>query len=169
VLCTHGHFDHVGGAARLQAVYDVPVHLHRDDEKTVRSANFMMMAFKLAARITLPQFTWVEEGAVVRAGALQARYQAAPGHTPGSCLIHVGGVVFTGDTIYARGVGLVELPGESPARLRQSILAVWDTLDEWLEILPGHGPSSAFGDLKRENLPLRRFLELPAAAGEDRS
>ena len=52
----------------------------------------------------------------------------APGHTPGSCLIALGSALFTGDTIYTRGVGLSHLPGEQPETLRQSILAAWPLL-----------------------------------------
>ena len=36
VLCTHGHFDHVGSAAWLQASFDVPVHLLGSDLKLAR-------------------------------------------------------------------------------------------------------------------------------------
>ena len=39
VLCTHGHFDHVGCAHHFQQTYRIPVYLHRADAALVKSAN----------------------------------------------------------------------------------------------------------------------------------
>jgi hydroxyacylglutathione hydrolase len=159
VLCTHGHFDHVGSAALVQRRYECPVYLTAADLPTVRSSNFLLMAFKIDARIELPQVTQLASGSqVISCGGLQFVFHPAPGHTPGSCVIETGGHLFTGDTLYARGVGLSKLPGEKPDVLRSSLRTIWNCFSDATVVHPGHGESSTFGAIKRDNIPLLRFL-----------
>ncbi len=75
-------------------------------------------------------------------------------------MIEFRGTLFTGDTIYRDGIGLVDFPGEDKTQLRESILSVWDRLDDDLWAAPGHGGCGRLGDLKASNAALRRFLAL---------
>jgi hydroxyacylglutathione hydrolase len=161
VLCTHGHFDHAGGAAYFQEKYGCPVLLHAADLKTLRSSNFLLMAIKISRRITQPQVTRIEgDGFLV--GELGVRFRHTPGHTPGSCIIEFGKAVFTGDTLYRQGIGLSRLPGENVDTLRASILALWDTLPRDAVIYPGHGASATFGEIRSGNRALLELLRAPA-------
>jgi len=160
VFCTHGHFDHVGSSGEYQRRFDIPVYLHRADVRTARGSNFLMMAFKISARIVLPPFELVDDGFALRVGDDEVRYLHTPGHTPGSCVVLFRGNAFTGDTLYRDGVGLVSLPGEDEARLRQSILGLWDRLPDDVWVNPGHGGAGPFGEIKQQNAALRRFLGL---------
>lgn len=162
VFCTHGHFDHVGSAAFFQKKYGAPVYLHRADQKIAAMCNFLLNAMKMADRITLPGFTLVEDGFELPVGAENARYRATPGHTPGSCAIRIGDNLFSGDTLYARGVGLSSLPGERPDELRRSIKALWDTIDP-LIVHPGHGRSALGAHIKQQNAELLAFLDAEPA------
>jgi len=163
VLCTHGHFDHVGGASYFQNKYGVPVYLPQPDIKTMKASNFLLMALKIPKRITLPGVTPIAVtpgvGIDVDAGGASYTYLPCAGHTPGSCLIRSGGHVFSGDSLYARSVGLSHLPGEDRALLRTNIRALWDTLPAAIVVCPGHGPTSPFGDICRENQALLEFLQ----------
>lgn len=163
VFCTHGHFDHVGSSAEYQRRFDIPVYLHRADLRTARGSNFLMMAFKINARIVLPPFELVDDGFVLHLGGDEVRYLHTPGHTPGSSVVLFRGNAFTGDTLYRDGVGLVSLPGEDEGRLRQSILGLWDRLPDDIRVHPGHGGAGPFGDIKRQNAALRQFLGLGPA------
>jgi hydroxyacylglutathione hydrolase len=158
VLCTHGHFDHVGVSHHYQERFGIPVLLHRADVRTAGSANFLMMAFKIPARIQLPEFQLVDSGQQIRIGGEDVTWRHTPGHTPGSCVLSISGNAFTGDTLYRDGIGLVSLPGEDEARLRRSIQELWVSLPEEEVVHPGHGGSAPFGEIKRSNMSLRRFL-----------
>lgn len=165
VLCTHGHFDHAGSAAVLQARYDCPVYLHEADAKTLRSSNFLLMAFRIPARIEQPRV----EGVVglnlsVSVGERRFVFHPTPGHTPGSCLIECGTSLFTGDTLYSRGVGLSRLPGEDGELLRGSILSVWNRFADEMQVHPGHGDWAPLGWIKQHNRALQQFLKLQRAA-----
>ena len=163
VVCTHGHFDHVGSAHQLQERYGAPLYLHRGDAKVLKSANFLLMACKIDQRITVPKVDHlVEDGATFEFGGDELHFIHTPGHTPGSCLIEFRGTLFTGDTIYRDKVGMVEFPGEDKDVLRRSILSVWDRLDPELWACPGHGGAGRLGDIKETNQALRDFLALDA-------
>ena len=159
VFCTHGHFDHIGSAAHFQDRYGARVVLHRDDVATTRKNNFLLLAMKLAARVRAPSFDLVDDGASFDLGGRTLRFRHTPGHTPGSCAISLGEHLFTGDTLYARGIGLSQLPGERPDRLADSVRALWPTLDRY-HVHPGHGESATGAAIKAGNVRLRRFIGL---------
>lgn len=160
VLCTHGHFDHIGGAAYFQQKYKVPVYLPSGDVKTMQSSNFLLMSVKIAMRIELPDLTQLPaEGASIAVGNATYIYQPLPGHTPGSCLVRSGQHVFSGDSLYARGVGLSQLPGENRELLRTGIRLRRGSLPADLLVCPGHGSVARFGDIWRENQALLDFLQ----------
>jgi len=162
VLCTHGHFDHAGGAAYFQEKYGCPVVLHAADMKTLHSSNFLLMAIKIPRRITLPQVTQIDGASMTLAlGEVRVHFRHTPGHTPGSCVIEFGNAVFTGDTLYRSGIGLSKLPGEKIETLRASILALWDRLPDSAMIYPGHGSAATFGEIRAGNRALLEFLRLP--------
>jgi len=160
VLCTHGHFDHAGSAARFQREHGCAVYLHADDVKTLRASNFLLMAFKIDARIEVPEVTPIDaRGLFVDVAGQTFTFHPTPGHTPGSCVVHTGDSLFTGDTLYARGVGLSKLPGERPAELRRSIESLWDRFAPLTKVHPGHGESATLGWIREHNSALRQFLE----------
>ncbi len=161
VFCTHGHFDHAGSAAFFQKKYGVPVYLHGADRKLLKASNFLLMAFKLASRIEQPsEITVVASGESVDVAGHALIFHGAPGHTPGSCLIELGSALFTGDTIYTRGVGLSHLPGEQPEILKQSILALWPMLTAERIVYPGHGGCASGAEVRATNRALLEFLGL---------
>jgi glyoxylase-like metal-dependent hydrolase (beta-lactamase superfamily II) len=167
VFCTHGHFDHCGSASLFQRKYGIPVFMHAADQKTMQSSNFLLMALKIPARVIMPEVTFIRpEDFFMDIGGHALRYLEVPGHTPGSCLIEWGPSIFSGDTMYARGVGLSALPGEDHAMLRSSILRYWDTLPKDSIIYPGHGESATFGEVRAGNASLLAFLGFTGAKRE---
>jgi hydroxyacylglutathione hydrolase len=162
IFCTHGHFDHIGGAAHLQRTYGVPMYLHRLDLKTLETANFTMMISRVNGRIAIPSVdVLVDDGSEIPFGLERLKFMHTPGHTPGSSFILFRGFAFSGDTLYRDSVGLNNLPGEDTAQLRQSIIEVWNRLPDSLLICPGHGGADVFGNIKNGNQKLRAFIGLP--------
>ena len=159
VVLTHGHFDHAGGAAHLQQEHGARVFLHPADTKTIKASNFLLMAFKLPFRMVQPVVEPL--GAFPNATGRRAlSVIPVPGHTPGSCVLRYGSACFTGDTLYANGIGLSRLPGEDHALLAASLMELRRRLDDTWMIHPGHGPSAPFGVVMTRNVALRCFLGL---------
>jgi hydroxyacylglutathione hydrolase len=78
-----------------------------------------------------------------------------PGHTPGSCcfrcLIDGEDMLFSGDTLFMRGIGRTDLWGGSHPQIMQSIQGRLMTLDGDTQVVPGHGPNTTIGDEKLRN------------------
>ena len=72
-----------------------------------------------------------------------------PGHTPGSISLLVDGYVLTGDTLLAEGPGRTDLEGASPVDLIRAVEEILLPPEESLILLPGHGPASTIGEVKR--------------------
>jgi hydroxyacylglutathione hydrolase len=161
VFCTHGHFDHAGSAAFFQNKYATQVFLHGADRKILKASNFLLMAFKLDVRIQQPEVTALEAGASIDVGGWPLTFHYAPGHTSGSCILELGNALFTGDTIYCRGVGLSSLPGEEPEILKKSILRLWHLLTAERTVYPGHGNYASGEAVRTGNRALLEFLGLP--------
>jgi hydroxyacylglutathione hydrolase len=160
VFCTHGHFDHTAGASWFQSRYGCEVFLHEADARTMKSSNFLLMALRIPQKVTLAEVTFVADGACVDVGGQPLRFRAAPGHTPGSCVLEFGSAWFTGDTLYRHGLGLSQLPGSDEEALRASLLALWPDLTGERGVFPGHGESADGATVRSENHHLAAFLGL---------
>lgn len=156
VLLTHEHADHAGGApafpnALLAAHPLAAAKLRHGDERATH------------ARVPSEPELELYDRSLVHAGGLALRVLHTPGHTSGSICLYeeLRGLLFTGDTAFARGT-LTDLfasgsRGDHVASL-QRLLALPVRL-----LLPGHGHVSedpradltlALG-AARESLPTR--------------
>ena len=73
-----------------------------------------------------------------------------PGHTPGSICLLGEKLVFTGDTLFAEGIGRTDFPGGS-MRTCGFLCKSLRRLPDYFLIYPGHGPTSIIGEEKRSN------------------
>ena len=141
ILLTHGHFDHIGAVDHLVKEYGCPVYGCRDDEKlfTDAAVNSLM---GMNATVKSP-ITWVK-GNSMKVGSIIVKIYYTPGHSPGSVMYEIGGILFSGDTIFHESVGRTDLYGGSFSQLKQS-LDVLNSLPYDMVICPGHGESTTVG------------------------
>ena len=86
-----------------------------------------------------------------------------PGHTPGSSAIAVDSLLFSGDSLYARHIGLSKLPGEDHNQLRDSLNRLFGWISGQVLVLPGHGGEATIDEIHSKNTALKAFMscELP--------
>ncbi len=161
IICTHGHFDHLGCIAPLKKAFgSIPYALHEKELKLAKAANFFAKLAKLNVWIEYvkPDVLLTGLAGELSFGNYRLRYQNLPGHSDGSCVIAIGNVIFSGDLIYSKGVGFNNFPGENKTELKQSIIRLLDQYSPQTIVYPGHGESETLTLIRQKNLELNNFL-----------
>lgn len=137
VLLTHAHFDHM---MFLKPWLDrgAKLYVHRLDAPALADPDLNVSSM-IGARLVLPEAdVLLEDGGVVSEADMEISVLHTPGHTPGSVCYAIGGVLFSGDTMFYKSYGRVDLPGGNNFQMASSLMRLLK-LDEKTEVYPGHG------------------------------
>lgn len=148
ILCTHGHYDHVGAVKQLKEKWGCKVYLDPADAKGNSSLP-----------MTESDSGYVD-GGEIKVDELTFKTWHTPGHTPGSWVILCGDMFFTGDTLFHGSIGRTDLPGGSMMQMEESLQKLLELpVPDKARVLPGHEAFSTVADEKRHNYYLREFME----------
>ena len=84
-----------------------------------------------------------------------------PGHSPGHLAFDADGSLFSGDVLFAGGVGRVDLPGGDWDTLLDSIRRLAERLPHETRVYSGHGPPTTLGDELARNPFLAELRAAP--------
>lgn len=139
---THGHFDHLLAVPQLQLVFGVPLYLHTKDrflanELAGRAGWWLKQKIELGV---IREIREIGKGMKLTIGESEWDVLETPGHTPGGVCFwsKQEGVLLTGDTLFAQGVGRTDLSYSSPKALANSLKKL-KKLPPQTRVLPGHG------------------------------
>ena len=151
ILLTHGHYDHTGGVADLQAQWpEVPTYLSRRDQGAGDSYVLQLLPPVANAKD-------YDEGDTVRVGSLTLEVLATPGHSEGSVTLRCGDVLFCGDTLFAGSCGRTDFPGGSMKKIMVSLKRLGQ-LEGNLTVYPGHMEGSTLDQERSWNPYLRQAM-----------
>ncbi len=158
ILLTHGHLDHVGGAAQIAQLLNIPVVGPHQDETfwfQLLSKQAQMFGFGQTEEFVPDQ--WLDEGDVVSVGECQFEVLRCPGHTPGHVVFfnREARQAFVGDVLFHGSVGRSDFPMGDHDQLISSIKDKLLPLGDDVRFVPGHGPESSFGAERTGNPFLR--------------
>jgi hydroxyacylglutathione hydrolase len=162
IVHTHTHVDHVGATAAVQRSTGARACIHEAD----RFLYDLLPVQSAMLGIALPETADMEgsliDGGALRAGTLEMGVLHTPGHTPGSVTFVVANTadgsmrVFTGDTLFRRGIGRTDLWGGDPDAIARSLRGKIMTLPDDAIVVPGHGPETTIGEERSKNPFLTR-------------
>ncbi|KKK95613.1 hypothetical protein LCGC14_2671020 [marine sediment metagenome] len=152
IVNTHTHIDHIGANDFLREKTEAPLLAHSADVFLLQDAELNLSALTGKDRsFGLPDRV-LEEGDEIRVGGFSLRILHSPGHTPGSICLYGDNKLFSGDTLFAGGIGRTDLAGGNLKELQKSIKDKILTLPDEVVVYPGHGPSTTVGKERKCNL-----------------
>lgn len=152
ILLTHGHFDHVLGVNAFRAKYpDCKVLLHESDKELMQGISSFALKFGLPAVEVQKVDEYLKDGDIIKFGNNEIKVIHTPGHTKGGVCYLVEDKLFSGDTLFFQSVGRTDLPDGHFGQLKSSISEKLFTLDDNINVYPGHGPTTSIGHEKVNN------------------
>lgn len=152
IINTHGHFDHICAIDEVSAIYPVPLAIHSDDVPMYTDEQVARLYRRSSPLVKRKPDLLLKEGDCISFGTLILEVLHTPGHTPGGiCLVSHPYCVFSGDTLFRRGIGRTDFPGGNYEQIITSIREKLYTLDDDLVVFPGHGEPTTIIEEKYEN------------------
>ena len=159
IIVTHGHGDHIAANAELKAALpEARLAAHEADAPMLPDPELNLSAAFGLSVASPPADVLLHDGDVIAFGALRFKVIHVPGHTPGGIALYASETgqmkkpaLFSGDALFAAGIGRTDFPGGSAEELIRAIRARLLPLPEETLVYPGHGPPTTIGEEARSN------------------
>ena len=144
ILVTHCHWDHIGAVADLAEGTGAPVYMARAEAPVLASPDDFYAALGVHIRPYEPDVLLDGDETLALAG-LELQTLTVPGHSPGHLAFSTEGCLFSGDVLFAGGVGRTDVPGGDWDALVKSIRTLVERFPPETVVYPGHGPVTTLG------------------------
>jgi glyoxylase-like metal-dependent hydrolase (beta-lactamase superfamily II) len=154
IWITHGHLDHAGGTAELQAATGAPIEgPHREDAFWIDQIEASGQMYGMPDARSFTPDRWLEDGDRVQLGETEFEVYHCPGHTPGHVIFfhREARLAQVGDVLFQGSIGRTDFPRGDHGQLIASITTRLWPLGDDVAFVPGHGPMSTFGRERQTN------------------
>ncbi|OIP41870.1 MBL fold metallo-hydrolase [Candidatus Desantisbacteria bacterium CG2_30_40_21] len=151
IINTHGHSDHIGANLFIAEQTGAKILIHQNDAKMLHDPISNLSSFLSNPAVSKQADYILEDGEILEISGITIEVVHTPGHTKGGICLKIDNYLFTGDTLFAGGVGRTDFPSGSHKTLMESIGKRLMTLSDEITIYPGHGESSTIGMERRNN------------------
>jgi glyoxylase-like metal-dependent hydrolase (beta-lactamase superfamily II) len=153
ILVTHGHLDHCGLAGELAKEMGVPIEGPEEEDRFwIAQLDEDGARWGMEAHSFEPD-RWLHDGDTVTVGDLELEVFHCPGHTPGHVVFYhrPSRLAVVGDVLFSGSIGRTDFPRGNHQDLIDSIRSKLWPLGDDVTFVPGHGPTSTFGEERRTN------------------
>ncbi len=147
LLLTHGHIDHIFGCKAMVEAFGMKFKMHASDAPLLEEAPAHARMFGTTIDAPPAPETFLQEGDTVEFGDTIWSILHTPGHSPGSiCFVdEMNGYVIAGDVLFYNSIGRTDLWQGSLPTLMRSIFQKLMTMEDDVQVYPGHGPATTIG------------------------
>jgi len=170
-LVTHGHLDHTFSVLPFSQEYGVPTYIQSRDRKLLANPS-LALGPESTTQALMQQFGLTEfsepadlrefaGGEIFALAGFTIKAIHAPGHTAGSAMFVVNDeYLISGDVLFHNGIGRTDLPTGSQSVMAATLAEKILSLDDALNVLPGHGPVTTIGRERKQSPYLKpEYLE----------
>ncbi len=154
IILTHAHLDHCAASDVLRKQLEVPIEgPHRGDLFWLESLPDVCQMSGFPHADAFEPDRWLEQGDTVTVGEQTLKVLHCPGHTPGHVvfLYELQRVAWVGDVLFQGSIGRTDFPQGDHDQLVSSIRDKLFPLGDDITFIPGHGPTSTFGQERQTN------------------
>ena len=143
IIATHGHLDHLWGAAWATEQYQLPGLI---DEAEIPMAKAMQAQYDMFGMRTKAVDFPIQALNEQSLSLPSMTIIRTPGHTQGSVCLYDAqqGILLSGDTLFRCGYGRTDLPGGNTSQLFASLERL-SSLPPTTQVFPGHGEYTTIG------------------------
>jgi glyoxylase-like metal-dependent hydrolase (beta-lactamase superfamily II) len=154
IWITHGHLDHAGGTAALQAATGAVIEgPQKEDAFWIDQIESSGQMYGMPDAKGFTPDRWLEDGDRVTLGETEFEVYHCPGHTPGHIVFfhREARLAQVGDVLFQGSIGRTDFPRGNYDQLIASITTRLWPLGDDVAFVPGHGPMSTFGQERQTN------------------
>ncbi|UCE32999.1 MAG: MBL fold metallo-hydrolase [Burkholderiales bacterium] len=154
ILLTHGHIDHCGQAQHYAERHGAPIEgPHEADRFWIEQLESQGRMFGFPPLASFEPQRWLVDGDRVGFGELELEVLHCPGHTPGHVVFfhRPSRLAVVGDVLFQGSIGRTHIPRGDHETLLASIRHKLWPLGDDVTFVPGHGPTSTFGQERHSN------------------
>ncbi|MFV8818695.1 MBL fold metallo-hydrolase [Haliea sp. E17] len=154
IILTHAHMDHCAAADVLRKQLEVPIEGPQKEDSfwLDKLPEWCKMSGFPHADAFEPD-RWLNDGDTVTVGEQVFEVLHCPGHTPGHVVFYYRPqkLAWVGDVLFQGSIGRSDFPRGDHDQLVASIRGKLFPLGDDITFVPGHGPTSTFGEERRSN------------------
>lgn len=155
ILLTHGHYDHIGALPELMELvgHKVPVYASAEEEDVLNDPRKNLSTMLSGQMVTVKPDILLQDDQEIELLDTKIRCFLVPGHTKGGMCYYFAenGMLFSGDTLFARSVGRSDFPTGDGVKLVTSIKEKLMVLPDETIVYPGHNERTTIGKERNAN------------------
>lgn len=153
ILLTHAHIDHVFGLQWAYDTFNLPVHMHQQDQEILDMLQMSGMRFGINIDPVKVEVQYINDGDELDFDGEKFKIYHVPGHSPGSIIFHNEKQKFmiSGDVLFEGSIGRTDLYKGNYEQLITGIKTKLFILDDETQVFSGHGNPTTIGFEKQYN------------------